>query len=158
MITIASLLVSVLLQAAPERTTPTVPTVPTVHSVSDISQKFTFYMDGRFHRQYLEGVGRDMRNWGSLDRLDLSNVNLLILTDGNERIPYEQDAISHIVSFVEDGGCVLLMMNGDQPGNDLAKAFDARSTTERGSRNARGTDRLEGTGPRPPRRHRLRVR
>ena len=139
MITIASLLVSVLLQAAPERMT------PTVHSVSDISQKFTFYMDGRFHRQYLEGVGRDMRNWGSLDRLDLSNVNLLILTDGNERIPYEQDAIDHIVSFVEGGGCVLLMMNGDQPGNDLAKAFDARSTTERGSRNARGTDRLKGT-------------
>ena len=143
MITIASLLVSVLMQGAPDRTNPT---VPTVHSVSDISQQFTFYMDGRFHRQYLEGTGRDVRNWGSLDRLDLSNVNLLILTDGNERIPYDQDAISHIVSFVERGGCVLLMMNGDQPGNDLAKVFDARSTTERGSRSARGTDRLEGTG------------
>ncbi|HAW96161.1 MAG TPA: hypothetical protein DCX60_07795, partial [Phycisphaerales bacterium] len=125
MITIATLLVSVLLQGAPERTT------PTVHSVSDISQTFSFYMDGRFHRQYLEGVGRDVRNWGSLDRVDLSNVNLLILTDGNERIPYDQDAIDHIVSFVEGGGCVLLMMNGDKPGNDLAKVFEARSTTER---------------------------
>ena len=27
---------------------------PSVHSVSDISQQFSFYMDGRFHRQYLQ--------------------------------------------------------------------------------------------------------
>ena len=56
------------------------PAAVVVHSVCDLSQEFTFYIDGRFHRQYLEGVGRDARNWGSLHRLDLENVNLLVLT------------------------------------------------------------------------------
>ena len=32
---------------------------PRIHSVSDISQEFTFYMDGRFHRQYLAEHGTE---------------------------------------------------------------------------------------------------
>ena len=57
-----------------------------VHSVSDISQQFTFYMDGRFHRQYLQDDAKDVRNWGSLSKLDLSNANLLLLTGGDARV------------------------------------------------------------------------
>ena len=44
---------------------------PPVVSVSDISQEFSFYMDGRFHKQYLKDCGGwDVRNWGSLSKLD----------------------------------------------------------------------------------------
>ncbi|HAC09348.1 MAG TPA: hypothetical protein DCG14_06810, partial [Phycisphaerales bacterium] len=42
---------------------------PTVHAVADISQEFTFYMDGRFHRQYLKGVAAGTQNWGTLSKL-----------------------------------------------------------------------------------------
>ena len=35
---------------------------PTVHAVADISQEFTFYMDGRFHRQYLKDVAASTQN------------------------------------------------------------------------------------------------
>ena len=69
-------------------------------------------MDGRFHRQYLEDVGRDARNWGSLSKLDLSNTNLLILVGGNPRIPYSRRAIRNISKFVREGGTVLLMADG----------------------------------------------
>ena len=57
------------------------PDPPQVRSLSDISQEFTFYMDGRFHRQYLAANGgRDVRNWGSLGKADLEPFNLLLLT------------------------------------------------------------------------------
>jgi len=82
----------------------------TVHSVSDISQEFSFYMDGRFAKQYLSGLGKDVRNWGSLAKLDLSNANLLVLTQGNYRIPYSEEAIANIDTFLASGGTVLLMM------------------------------------------------
>ena len=85
---------------------------PAVHSVSDISQQFTFYMDGRFHRQYLEGRAKDVRNWGSLSELALSNVNLLLLTGGDARIPYDEGARKNIDAFLQSGGTVLVMADG----------------------------------------------
>ena len=30
---------------------------PFIHSMTDISQEFSFYMDGRFHRQYIKELG-----------------------------------------------------------------------------------------------------
>ena len=83
-----------------------------VHSISDISQEFTFYMDGRFHRQYLKEVGRDQRNWGTLHKLDLSNANLLILTGGDFHIPYSEASVDHVEAFVGEGGAVLIMADG----------------------------------------------
>jgi len=88
---------------------------PTVHSVSDISQQFTFYMDGRFHRQYLAEDGRDFRNWGTLHKADLSNVNLLILTAGDAHVPYADDSIRHVMRFVRGGGTLLFMGDGRDP-------------------------------------------
>ncbi len=108
------------------------PIPPVVHSVSDISQTFTFYMDGRFHRQYLDGVGRDARNWGSLEHLDLENVNLLILTAGDAHIPYTEAALDHVEDYVRDGGTALIMADGQDPmppGAALTAHFGATLTT-----------------------------
>ena len=113
------------------------PQTRTIHSVCDLSQKFTFYMDGRFHRQYLKDVGRDVRNWGSLAKTDLSNCNLLVLTGGNRRIPYAPATIANIDKFVRGGGTLLLMIDGSkppQPGTDVAEHFDATLTTTRARR------------------------
>ncbi|MHC4810889.1 MAG: hypothetical protein ACYTEV_11055 [Planctomycetota bacterium] len=105
---------------------------PLVHSVCDISHEFTFYMDGRFHRQYLEGHGRDARNWGTLAELDLSNTNLLVLVGGDPRLPYEPAAVDLVAGFVADGGTVLLMADGGDPmppGAVIAERFGATLTT-----------------------------
>ena len=121
---------------------------PRVHSVSDISQEFTFYMDGRFHRQYLADVGKDVRNWGSLSRLDLSNVNLLILSDGNPRIPYAPESITHIRAFVEKQGGTLLVL-GDAsrtkpPVLPLLEGFGAGLAETRAAEPLQGRGELEG--------------
>ncbi|MBL7009427.1 MAG: hypothetical protein ISR76_10540 [Planctomycetes bacterium] len=109
------------------------PAPPPVHSVCDISQEFSFYMDGRFARQYLDGRGRDARNWGSLTKLDLSNTNLLVLTGGDRRIPYAEAALVHIEQFLDGGGAVLLMADGADkmpPGAALAERFGAGLSTD----------------------------
>jgi len=106
--------------------------VPVIHSVCDISQQFTFYMDGRFHRQYLEGTGRDARNWGTLHRLDLANVNLLVLTAGDRHVPYADASIVHAEAFARGGGTVLLLADGVTempPGAAVAERFGCRLTT-----------------------------
>ena len=120
---------------------------PTVHAVADISQEFTFYMDGRFHRQYLKDVGAGTQNWGTLSKLDLDNVNLLLLVAGNPRIPYSEASIEHVRRFVEDGGTVLLMGNGADPmppGQAVAAVFDARFTTMRARKPINGVGELDG--------------
>jgi hypothetical protein len=91
------------------------PPPPVIHSVCDLSQRFSFYMDGRFHAQYLKEVGRDARNWGSLELLDLANVNLLVLTGGDPRLPYADAALDHVENFVRGGGTVLMMADGGEP-------------------------------------------
>lgn len=106
---------------------------PKVHSVCDISQQFSFYMDGRFHRQYLKKDARDVRNWGSLSELDLSNVNLLVLTGGDSRIPYSSLAIEKIDAFMHSGGTVLVMadgIKGDVPVSDLLDGHDIALTDQ----------------------------
>ena len=73
-------------------------------------------MDGRFHRQYLAANGgRDVRNWGSLGKADLEPFNLLLLTGGNPRIPYRDDARRNVLDFARRGGTVLLMADGADP-------------------------------------------
>ena len=92
------------------------PPAPFIHSVSDISQQFSFYMDGRFFTQYIKGDGADVRNWGTLSKLDLSNTNLLLLDGGERRIPYSQDSIHHIAEYVTAGGTVLIMADHSNDG------------------------------------------
>lgn len=80
-----------------------------IHCVSDISHEFTFYMDGRFSRQYLQPGDVDVRNWGTLHKQDLTNVNLLVLSSGDTRVPYSKATVEHIKRYVADGGGLLLM-------------------------------------------------
>lgn len=138
-----SILVPLVLSAAASAAAP-----PTVHSVCDLSHEFTFYLDGRFHRQYLAEHGRDARNWGTLSKLDLSNANLLVLVGGDERVPYAADSVEHVANFVErDGGTLLLMIDGADampPGEAVATRFGARPTTTRAKPPLRGTDALPG--------------
>ena len=95
---------------------------PRVHCVCDISQEFTFYMDGRFFRQYLEGHGEDARNWGSMAELDLSNANLLVLTGGDAHVPFAKASIAKIDAFLAGGGGVLMLLQDAQaPGNDIVR-------------------------------------
>ncbi len=120
------------------------PAPPRVHSVCDISQEFSFYLDGRFARQYLAGRGADARNWGSLAKLDLSNTNLLVLTGGDRRIPYAEQALEHIEAYLEGGGTVLLMADGAEeppPGAALAERFGAALSAEGARKPLRGTGR-----------------
>lgn len=122
---------------------------PPVVSVSDISQEFTFYMDGRFHRQYLKDCGGwDVRNWGSLSKLDLEPFNLLILTGGNPRIPYDEGAQENIWNFVdEEGGTILLMADGttpDLPAHVLAERFGITLSDQRAVKPLRGVGELAG--------------
>ena len=136
---LASLLASAVLTS--------IPAPPTVHSVTDISQEFTFHMDGRFHRQYLADHGRDVRNWGTLHKADLSNANLLLLVAGNPRVPYADASVDHVVDFVRDGGTLLLMGDGADPmppGEAIAESFGARFTTDRAIKPLEGKGELEG--------------
>ena len=122
-------------------------TPPTVHAVADISQEFTFYMDGRFHRQYLQDVGAGTQNWGTLSKLDLENVNLVVLTDGNPRIPYSPASIAHVKQFVEAGGTVLLMGDGRDPmppGQVLARELSGGFTTTQAKKPIAGVGELTG--------------
>ena len=124
------------------------PVPPTVHAVADISQEFTFYMDGRFHRQYLKEVAASTQNWGTLSKLDLENVNLLLLVAGNPRVPYSEASVTHVREFVESGGTVLLMGDGRDPmppGQAVAEALGGRFGTERAKKPIVGIDELAGT-------------
>lgn len=123
---------------------PSEPT-PLVHSVCDISQEFTFYMDGRFHAQYLKDVGRDARNWGTLHRLDLSNANLLVLTGGDPHVPYADASVEHVLSFARSGGTVLLLADGAErtpPAEGLARRFGVSLTATKATAPLRSADPL----------------
>jgi len=134
-----------LLACVPAAQQPEAP--PAIHSVCDLSQEFSFYMDGRFHSQYLKEVGRDARNWGSLHRLDLANVNLLILTAGDAHVPYSAESLAHVEEFVRGGCAVLLMADGNEPmppGVALAARFGAKLTTTRAQSPLAATRSLAG--------------
>ena len=112
-----------------------------IHAVSDISQEFSFYMDGRFHTQYLKGHARTVQNWGSLHRFDFSNTNLLLLVEGDPHVPYSEASIAHVVKFVEDGGTLLFMGDGADtmpPGAKLLERFDARLAMTRAKKPLQG--------------------
>ncbi len=101
---------------------------PCVHSVTDISQEFSFYMDGRFVRRYLGESAVDTRNWGTLWKADLSDANLLILAGGSSRVPYDTRSVDHVLRFAERGGGLLLMADardGDAELNRVAERLDA---------------------------------
>ncbi len=124
----ATLLAAVVLAAAPR-----------IHCVSDISHEFTFYMDGRFFNQYVgEAGGADVRNWGTLWKLDLANANLLALSSGSGPVAYDPRTVAHVRKFAEGGGAALIMADRSGlpaatklPIADVAAAFGAGFAAEK---------------------------
>lgn len=124
-----------------------------IHSVTDIGHEFSFYSDGRFFTQYLQGDGnRDARNWGTLHKCDLSNVNLLVLISGTTPCPYTEQDIAAVRALLNEGGGVVVLGNfglfrkqTDYQLNALARAFGAEFTSRPASRPLRATPSLTAT-------------
>lgn len=96
---------------------------PRVHAVVDLGHQFSFYGDGRFHRQYLPGQPA-ATSWGSLFNFDLSNANLLVLLGCDSHLQYVPEDVKAISTFLQEGGGVVLLgSEGDEPQNKLAREF-----------------------------------
>lgn len=94
-----------------------------VHAVVDLGHQFTFYADGRFHRQYLPGQPA-VTSWGSLFNFDFSNANLLILLGCDPHLEYVAPDIEVISKFLQQGGGVVLLGSArDTSQNTLAGQF-----------------------------------
>ncbi len=94
-----------------------------IHAVSDIGHEFTFYADGRFHKQYLPGMPRAM-SWGALYLYDFSNANLLLLPGCDPHLSYLPDDVAAVKRFLSDGGGVVLLGSArSRPQNKLATQF-----------------------------------
>lgn len=109
-----------------------------IHSLCDLSHEFAFYTDGRFYKQYLSGSkNKDSRNWGTLRKCDLSNINLLVLISGATPCPYTQADIAKVSAFLEEGGGTVVLGNYGTfrnqtfyQLNSLAEAFGASFVRE----------------------------
>jgi hypothetical protein len=109
-----------------------------VHSITDISHEFTFYLDGRFGKNYvLPDGGADARNWATLHECDLSPANLLVLASGATPCPYLPEDIALVRAFLEEGGGVLVLGDfgtfrdeKDYRLNEIARAFGAEFAEE----------------------------
>jgi hypothetical protein len=98
-------------------------TKPTVHAVVDLGHQFTFYGDGRFHRQYFADQA-GATSWGSLFKFDLSNANLLVLLGCDSHLSYIPQDLKVISEFLAEGGGVLLLGSAaDKPQNALARTL-----------------------------------
>lgn len=97
-----------------------------VYAVSDLSHSFSFYGDGRFATQYLEGE-KAVTNWGTLDKFDAQNANLFILLDCHSHLKYTTADIKYLRKFIKKGGAVLIMGSHDnRRQNELMNVFGAQ--------------------------------
>lgn len=94
-----------------------------IHAVADLGHQFTFYADGRFHKQYLPDQPY-ASSWGSLFNFDFSNANLLLLLGCDAHLSYWPEDINTITSFLQEGGGVILLgAVSDEAQNALARTF-----------------------------------
>jgi len=94
-----------------------------VHAVSNLAHGFSFYADGRFASQYLQGQ-KCLSNWGELQLLDLSNINLLVLLDCERRVSYNEADVNKLHEFLAAGGTVLIASQHDnEQQNKLLQQF-----------------------------------
>lgn len=122
-----------------------------IHSVTDISHTFSFYFDGRFASNYIQPIGGiDARNWATLHKCDLSNINLLILQTESSPCPYLSQDIQVVRKFLDGGGGVLIL--GDHspfrnenvyPLNEVAKSFGAKFIDHHAKHPLKPTQELE---------------
>ncbi len=99
-----------------------------VHSVSDLAHEFSFYTDGRFAGQYLNGH-KDVRNWGNLYGLDVSNANLINLLGCDSRVKYNAKDIQFLNKFmtVNGGGVLVAFSPGNEGMENLLKEWGVSS-------------------------------
>jgi hypothetical protein len=96
---------------------------PTVHMVADLGHEFSFYADGRFHRQYLPQE-KGVTSWGALYHFDFGNANLLVLLGCDPHLSYTGRDKETMDAFLDVGGGVVLLGSADNNGqNGLAKQF-----------------------------------
>lgn len=96
-----------------------------IHAVSDLAHEFSFYADGRFHTQYLEGH-QMVTNWGTLKKFDASAANLFIFLGCDPNLSYTKDDLAYIDKFLGTGGAVLIMgTQGSKGQNALAQYYGA---------------------------------
>lgn len=97
-----------------------------IHSVTDLGHEFSFYNDGRFATQYLQGQ-RDVRSWGNLYMIDVSNANLINLLSCDSHLKYTKKDVDFIKKFLQSGGGVTIAASpGENAQNKLCEVFDAR--------------------------------
>lgn len=101
---------------------------PAIHAIVDLGHEFTFYADGRFHKQYLPDQPY-ASSWGALYHYDLSNANLLILLGCDSHLEYVPRDVTAIRQFLRRGGGVVLLGSAGSKGqNDLARQFGCEFT------------------------------
>jgi hypothetical protein len=122
-----------------------------IHCVTDISHEFTFYFDGRFGKNYVSPHGIDVRNWGTLHKYDLENVNLLILQSGASPCPYLPEDIEAVRTFMTGGGAVVVLGDFSLFGheaqyrlNALVEPFGAAFVNDPAQKPLRGCLTLQG--------------
>ncbi|MCB1127192.1 MAG: hypothetical protein KDM81_11885, partial [Verrucomicrobiae bacterium] len=121
-----------------------------VHAVVDLGHQFTFYADGRFHRQYLPDQPY-AASWGALTHYDFSNANLLILPGCDPHLAYNPGDVEVIRGFLEQGGGVVLLgESASEPQNALARElgceFTRRGVSPLRSDSPSITGKIEGGG------------
>lgn len=126
-----------------------IPSSKKIHAVSDLAHEFSFYADGRFGTQYLDGH-KMVTNWGTLSKFDESNANLLIFLACNPNVTYTPSDLTYIKKFLASGGGVLIMGNpGDEGQNKLASNFGAKFAAPatpplKGTEKLGETEKIEG--------------
>ena len=122
-----------------------------VHSVTDISHTFSFYFDGRFARNYIQPIGgADARNWATLHKCDLSNVNLLVLQSGASPCLYLTEDVQAVRNFLEGRGGVVVLgehvlfrREKTYRLNELVSAFGAKFIDQPASEPLKPSSELE---------------
>ena len=100
---------------------------PVVYAINNLSHYYDFHADWGFKRQYLNG-GEDKytTGWSCIYNTDLSNANMLMLFNCDDRLPYIEQDIKKIKSFLKEGGSLMILSNGTSTSqNDLAQVFGA---------------------------------
>jgi hypothetical protein len=93
---------------------------PAVHAVVDLAHEVSFYADGRFARQYLDGQ-KDVTSWGALRRFDFANANLLVLLDCAEPLRYTPADLEVIGPSCAMARVAIFVGRRPRPQHDLAK-------------------------------------
>lgn len=97
-----------------------------IHAVCDLAHAFSFYGDGRFRTQYLQDH-KMVTNWGTLNKFDATDANLLVFLACSPQLTYTADDIAYINEFLSSGGAVLVLGTADDKGQSkLAQQFGAK--------------------------------